>query len=1848
MDPETLPQTGGNGDNVNDKKQVNADEIVGAVAYEITKAKFMALVQDNETSGALIILSDFTPRQLAGFSSAGIKDGDHNGKVKIRYPRSELGGYGIPEEYLVDISATSIRNSVCKTENFGKIIITTDSEGDTKGSLGEKEKTNADQLKNGDVAVEPWIKIISGMLGVSFTDETQKQIGALMKGLFDCGRFTINNLANYLYEVIKTHDDGIPLTRAAGMRLPTLGLPLYEDCFVSLTGAKSGQPSQWGKKFEDHQKSESYLNKRGPSGDLLDPATLQKRLEDLQEEDNGSTLPDDVLKAFEEYIKEETVGGPATRKLLFEKDWSVVRECFDTKQKTTAKKFAEETEKALKYDGRELSEDDKSILEILKKTVRKSGSADEETKKFFVSHVDAIAGYTPNKSLILEWEDFVYGRRIVCRDILQGLLECLQRINRITTPGKKRSIVIEGVKQSKPADFENLNPKACKYFERNYGKIEVQTKKLIRFEKTGKGKSLLPVYSEDVAPKLSKKGIGKKGGKGFEFRITISEGDSHLTTIPLIWNFPADSVLAQESGDLDAILSYAEKSGSPLALGLATYENVGNKGVPPPVCLQSVDGFGSSPGARGRGSFIPKSSAIVSLYTRFGEAIEDASHKGWIEEDMANELWGKWKEFNDLYREALKQLRQDALNHSGTWAMVGAFNRLLESVQKVENQTTRKKLIKEILLVGTVTVAESNHRPALAVVCPWNPQRMEGEAARKQQILGAIGDLLTTEDGSFSDGRTGSLFFRDMLELAQAPLQPEIAAVWNENELKPMMLSQALGGYSLHESPENRTQASALENSAAESSATLMREIEEYLRLQPHERDSLSILLYNCDSPDLPSRLVEDLNKRNKESKDSKITCQVMLTHNDEQHLHELYKKLVAGADEQIGQAEETGGSFLSKIRINITAANRLFKEEGSRSQPADIAYCRDLLSHRAKAEWEWVPRNVIEAAKLRAHQWNRIRPFVSGDSTTKMLLCCPAQTETGWNVLHAISYCCHNGADDAWEAGKCAVIIRTLNFDNKEVSRIIEETHKLAVWVVNQDELLDRRILEDKGVKVIRYIQSTTHGRNLVISSKAREVLLRNTILERLKLMLPSETTDETFKKMVDRIITEANSVSGGLVLKAARRSNNTSELFGIVLSKYIVQSEIGLKQPAAWCFLDDFSHWLGKEEGTNIADLLALAPTYRNGKPHLNIVVTEAKFIRPDQLSTEKTKSEKQLSDTLVQISQALNEGSQPLDQNLWLSRISDMLMSRTTGAAGEKAFDLENWRKWIRERQCTFSVWGYSHVFVHMTADGQVCDCKGIKPKDKATVVRGFQEIFDWGKTRNLLLQMYEGKAEETRTLRQQNGLVEMDYAVIELKEPKKTTPEKPKAKEEQTKAEGKSAAENAATAEEAGKEKLDEDEGGTNVNSEPKPDPEGGGPNAAPAAGAGKEEENAPAAQSPAVLTYLGERAKLTKGASEEDQKWLKETAQKLKTALVQKGLSAVTPEGFEPILTPNAAIIKFKGGANMTVPAAEKYADEFYTSEGIRIINVRPEPMRVAFSVARTERQILRTTKVLLNLFQGGKSNPTDEKVFVGVREEDGDPQFLNPFAQPHTLVAGATGSGKSILIKNILLHIALSKTPEQTHIYLIDAKRGVDYISLKFLPHVELGSGKIIDKIKESLETFEGLVEEMEKRYDLFLEENVDNIQAYRKKTGKALPTIWVVHDEFADWMKLKEYCDGVTDYVDRLSIKARGAGIFLIFAAQRPDNTVMPMQLRSQLGNRLVLKVADPGTAEIATGEKQSRAEKLLPKGHMLAKTDEEFVYIQVPFIESEEVATLVQLIRLYHAYPPSNALPSYDLPGQ
>jgi S-DNA-T family DNA segregation ATPase FtsK/SpoIIIE len=212
-------------------------------------------------------------------------------------------------------------------------------------------------------------------------------------------------------------------------------------------------------------------------------------------------------------------------------------------------------------------------------------------------------------------------------------------------------------------------------------------------------------------------------------------------------------------------------------------------------------------------------------------------------------------------------------------------------------------------------------------------------------------------------------------------------------------------------------------------------------------------------------------------------------------------------------------------------------------------------------------------------------------------------------------------------------------------------------------------------------------------------------------------------------------------------------------------------------------------------------------------------------------------------------------------------------------------------------------------------------------------------------------------------------------------------------------------------------------------------------------------------------------------------------------------------------------------------------------------------------------------------------------------------------------------------MQNLILSMAATNTPEQLRLTLIDPKMGVDYFAYDSLPHL---SEPIITDPERAMVVLNGLVDEMNRRYEVLRANRVPNIMDLRKKSGATdrPPILWVVHDEFAEWMMTAEYRDGVSNIVSRLGVKARAAGIFLIFAAQRPDANVMPMQLRSNLGNRLVLRVDGEGTSEIALGEKG--AERLLGKGHLAARLEGEDGTItgQVPYLDPDRIAAMVGVI--------------------
>jgi len=364
--------------------------------------------------------------------------------------------------------------------------------------------------------------------------------------------------------------------------------------------------------------------------------------------------------------------------------------------------------------------------------------------------------------------------------------------------------------------------------------------------------------------------------------------------------------------------------------------------------------------------------------------------------------------------------------------------------------------------------------------------------------------------------------------------------------------------------------------------------------------------------------------------------------------------------------------------------------------------------------------------------------------------------------------------------------------------------------------------------------------------------------------------------------------------------------------------------------------------------------------------------------------------------------------------------------------------------------------------------------------------------------------------------------------------------------------------------------------------------------------------------------------------EEAMQWFASTKSTCRLALQNFQLRSKLVDS-ESRLTPNCALLKFEGSSQLTVDQVLKRQKEFLTSYGLDVTSVRPEAGFVSISIARPKRQILMLEDVMRDWKPKLKNSHCD--LLIGIKEANNSILTLSPRKNaPHTLIAGSTGSGKSILLQNIILSIVVASKPDDVEVKIIDPKR-VSFNKFKSLPHIK---GDIIKDMDDAAAFLNSLLEEMKRRYAVLEKHEVEDIYELKQKTNIVLPIIWVLHDEFALWMLNKGYRDTVETVVNQLSVAARAAGIFLIFAAQRPDNNVFPMQLRANLGNRLVLKVDGPGTSDIALGEKNLGAEKLLGNGHIIAKLEgeTEVIYAQVPFIGTVGVEDLIQKVETFGTF--------------
>lgn len=234
----------------------------------------------------------------------------------------------------------------------------------------------------------------------------------------------------------------------------------------------------------------------------------------------------------------------------------------------------------------------------------------------------------------------------------------------------------------------------------------------------------------------------------------------------------------------------------------------------------------------------------------------------------------------------------------------------------------------------------------------------------------------------------------------------------------------------------------------------------------------------------------------------------------------------------------------------------------------------------------------------------------------------------------------------------------------------------------------------------------------------------------------------------------------------------------------------------------------------------------------------------------------------------------------------------------------------------------------------------------------------------------------------------------------------------------------------------------------------------------------------------------------------------------------------------------------------------------------------------------------------------------------------GEPIVADIKKMPHGLIAGSTGSGKSVCINSIIVSLLYKATPEQVRLLLIDPKM-VELAPYNHLPHLVT---PVVTEAKQATAALKWAVEEMEKRYALFVDAGVRDIDRYNQTTDDTLPYIVIVIDELADLMMVSP--QDVEDCIIRIAQKARACGIHLLLATQRPSVDVITGNIKANVPTRLAFAVFSQ--VDSRTILDQSGAERLLGRGDMLfLESGTTPLRLQGNFVSDDEIERITQAIK-------------------
>ena len=367
------------------------------------------------------------------------------------------------------------------------------------------------------------------------------------------------------------------------------------------------------------------------------------------------------------------------------------------------------------------------------------------------------------------------------------------------------------------------------------------------------------------------------------------------------------------------------------------------------------------------------------------------------------------------------------------------------------------------------------------------------------------------------------------------------------------------------------------------------------------------------------------------------------------------------------------------------------------------------------------------------------------------------------------------------------------------------------------------------------------------------------------------------------------------------------------------------------------------------------------------------------------------------------------------------------------------------------------------------------------------------------------------------------------------------------------------------------------------------------------------------------------AKPSKKALKGGAKALTDTATKLQKTLYSFGVSAkVENVSVGPAITR----YELKPAEGVRVSKIANLADDIalnLAAETIRIEAPIPGKQAVGIEVPNKEKESVHLREVL----ESDKFNDSESKLTVALgKDVAGNIQLADIAKMPHVLIAGSTGSGKSVCINTIITSIIYKSKPSEVKLVMVDPKV-VELSVYNGIPHLLI---PVVTDPKKAAGALAWAVQEMDNRYNLFAQKGVRDLKGYNKAiekdegTGK-LPQIVIIVDELADLMMVA--AKDVEESICRLAQKARAAGMHLVIATQRPSVDVITGLIKANVPSRIAFAVSsqvDSRTILDSVG-----AEKLLGKGDMLffPTGAPKPIRVQGAFVSDDEVEKIVDFVK-------------------